>query len=105
MQISIKRKCDGTCLYCTDSKGTNICVKVIQWGKLWYDVPILTVSYYGEQAVSFKKVDIPESLRTIYICGSPVYKSNIILLRVCAKNDYFSMEVRISENNAKSLNL
>ena len=49
-------------LYCTDSKGTNIFVKVIQCDKLWYDFPGFTVSHYGEQAVSFKMVNLPESL-------------------------------------------
>ena len=48
-------------LYCTDSKGKNICVKAIQWDKLWYDFPVFIVSHYGEQAVSFKKVNLPES--------------------------------------------
>ena len=43
------------CLYCTDSKGKNICVP--QWDKLWYDFPV----FYREQAVSLKTVDLPES--------------------------------------------
>ena len=58
-------------LYCTDSKGTNIFVKVIQWDKLWYDFPVVSVSHYGEQAVSFKMVNLPESL---YSTCAHVYK-------------------------------
>ena len=50
------------CLYSTDWKGKNICVKAIQCDKLWYDFPVFPVSHYGEQAVSLKKVDLPESL-------------------------------------------
>ena len=37
-------------------------MKAIQWDKLWHDFPVFIVSHYGEQAVSFKKVDLPESL-------------------------------------------
>ena len=56
------------CLYCTDSKDTNIFVKVIQWDKLWYDFPVFIVSHYGEQAVSFKIVDLPKSLSESHRC-------------------------------------
>ena len=28
------------CLNCTDSEDTNICVRAIQWGRLWYDFPV-----------------------------------------------------------------
>ena len=38
------------------------CVKIIQWGKLWCDFPVITVSHHGEWTVSFEKVDLPESL-------------------------------------------
>ena len=34
-------------------------MKVIQWDKLWYDFPVLTISHHREQAVSFKTVDFP----------------------------------------------
>ena len=61
-KFQLNENAKALCLYCTDLKGTNISVKVIQWDKLWYDFPVLTVSHYGEQAVSFKKVDLPESL-------------------------------------------
>ena len=54
------------CLYCTDSKDTNIFVKGIQWDKLRYDFPVFTVSHYGEQAVSFKMVDLPKSLTLVW---------------------------------------
>ena len=53
------------CLYCTDLKDTNIFVMVIQWDKLWYDFPVFTVSKYGEQAVSFKMIDLPKSLQQV----------------------------------------
>ena len=33
-----------------------------QWDKLRYDFPVFTISHYGEQAVSFKMVDLPKSL-------------------------------------------
>ena len=39
-------------------------MKAIHWDKLWYDFPVFIVSYYGEQAVSFENVDLPESLPT-----------------------------------------
>ena len=52
-KFQLNENAKALCLYCTDSKGTNICVKTIRW---WYDFT------YGEQAVSFKKVDLPESL-------------------------------------------
>ena len=61
-KFQLNENAKALCSYCTDSKGTNISVKVIQWGKLWYNFPMLTVSHYGEQAVSFKKVDLPKSL-------------------------------------------
>ena len=44
------------------TRKTNIFVKVIQWDKLWYAFPVITVSHYGERAVSFKMVDLPKSL-------------------------------------------
>ena len=34
----------------------NICVKTIQWGKLWYNTPVVIRSHSGERAVSFKKI-------------------------------------------------
>ena len=34
----------------------------IQWDELWYDFPVFTVNRYEEQAVSFEKVGLPESL-------------------------------------------
>ena len=37
--------------------------KTIQWHKLWYHFPVVYIqSYFGERAVSFKKVSLPESL-------------------------------------------
>ena len=50
------------CLYWTNLKATNIYVKFIQWDKLWYDFPILTVNHYRKKNVPFKKVGLPESL-------------------------------------------
>ena len=41
---------------------TNICVKTIQWHKLWYNFPVVTQSCSGERAVSFKRVSLLESL-------------------------------------------
>ena len=61
-KFQLNENAKALCLYCTDSKGINICVKAIQWDKLWYDFPVFTVSDYREKAVSFKKVDLPESL-------------------------------------------
>ena len=61
-KFQLNENVKALCLYCTDSKGRNICVKAIQWNKLWYDFPVFTVSHYGEQAVSLKTVDLPESL-------------------------------------------
>ena len=61
-KFQLNENAKALCLYCTDWKGKNICVKAIQWDKLWYDFPVFIVSHYGEQAVSFKKVDLPESL-------------------------------------------
>ena len=43
-------------------KTQNICVKTIQRHKLWYNFPVVTQSYSGEQAVSFEKVSLPELL-------------------------------------------
>ena len=63
-KFQLNENAKALCLYCTDSKGKNICVKAIQWDKLWYDFPVFIVSHYGEQAVSFEKVDLPESLLT-----------------------------------------
>ena len=40
----------------------NICVKTIQWHNLWYHFLVVIQSYFGERAVSFKKVSLPESL-------------------------------------------
>ena len=37
-------------MYCTDVYDKYICVKTSQWGKLWYDLPVVT-SKFGEQAV------------------------------------------------------
>ena len=53
-------------LYCIDSQDTNICVKTIQWGKLWYNFPVVTGSHSGD-----KKVKLPEST----ILNRPTYKS------------------------------
>ena len=39
-------------------------MKTIQWPKLWYNFPVVIQSCSGEQAVSFKKVGLPESLYT-----------------------------------------
>ena len=61
-KFQLNENAKALCLYCTDSKDTNIFVKVIQWDKLWYDFPVFTESHYGEQAVSFKMVDLPKSL-------------------------------------------
>ena len=61
-KFQLNENAKALCLYCTDLKYTNIFVKVIQWDKLWYDFPVFTVSHYGEQAVSFKMVDLPKSL-------------------------------------------
>ena len=61
-KFQLNENAKALCLYCTDSKDTNIFVKVIQWDRLWYDFPVFTVSHYGEQAVSFKMVDLPKSL-------------------------------------------
>ena len=52
----MRRHC--VCIVAPTRKG----VKAIQWDKLWYDFPVFIVSHYREQAVSFKKVDLPESL-------------------------------------------
>ena len=41
-------------------------MKIIQWHKLWYHFPVVTQSYSGEQAVSFKKVSLQESLLSGY---------------------------------------
>ena len=62
MQISIERKCEDALFVLHDSKGTNICVKTIQWGKLRCDFPVVTLRHYGERAFSFKKVNLPELL-------------------------------------------
>ena len=64
-KFQLNENAKALCLYCTDSKGANICVKAIQWDKLWYDFPIFTVSHYREQTVSFKKVDLLESLSKV----------------------------------------
>ena len=53
--FQLNENAKALCLYCTDSKGKNICVKAIQWDKPWYDFPVFTISHYGEQAVSLKK--------------------------------------------------
>ena len=37
-------------------------LKTIQWGKVWYNFPVVTPSHFVEPAVSFKKVNLPESL-------------------------------------------
>ena len=63
-KFQLNENAKALCLYCTDSKGKNICVKAIQWDKLWYDFPVFTVSHYREQAVSLKKVNLPGSLPT-----------------------------------------
>lgn len=49
-------------MYWTNLKATNIYVKFIQWDKLWYDFPALTVNHYRGKNVPFKKVGLPESL-------------------------------------------
>ena len=61
-KFQLNENAKALCLYCTDLNDTNIFVKVIQWDKLWYDFPLFIVSHYGEQAVSFKMVDLPKSL-------------------------------------------
>ena len=42
-KFQLNENAKALCLYCTDSKDTNIFVKVIQWDKLWYDFPVFTV--------------------------------------------------------------
>ena len=69
-KFQLNENAKALCFYCTDSKGKNICVKAIQWDKLWYDFPVFIVSHYGEQAVSFETVDLPESLP---VCAESVY--------------------------------
>ena len=61
-KFQLNENVKALCLYCTDSRGKNICVKAIQWEKLWHGFPVFIVSHFGEQAVYFKKVDLPESL-------------------------------------------
>ena len=53
-KFQLNENVKALCLYCTNLNGTNISVKVIQWGKLLYDFPVFTVSHYTEQAVSIK---------------------------------------------------
>ena len=70
-RFQLNENAKALCLYCTNSKNTNIFVKVIQWDKLWYDFPVFTVSHYGEQAVSFKMVELRNrylSFRHQYVC-------------------------------------
>ena len=62
MQISIQRECEDALFVVHDSKGTNSCVKTIQWSKLRCDFPVVTLRHYRERAVSFKKVNPPELL-------------------------------------------
>ena len=64
-KFQLNENAKALCLYCTDSKDTNIFVKVIQWDKLWYDFPVFTLSHYREQVVSFKMVDLPKSLLNV----------------------------------------
>ena len=56
IQTSIEQKCKRAPFL------LNICVKTIQWHNLWYQFPVFIQSYFGERAVSFKKVSLPESL-------------------------------------------
>jgi len=62
-KLPLNRNVNALRLYCTDN---NICVKSIQWHKLWYHFPVVIQRYFGEQAVSFKKVSLPESLLTSF---------------------------------------
>ena len=78
-KFQLNENAKALCLYCTDLKDTNICVKAIQWDKLWYDFPVSTVSDYGEQAVSFKMVDLPESL-PLYLGGLLAKELNMAAL-------------------------
>ena len=57
-EFQLNKNVKALCLYYTDPKGTDIFVKTIQWDKLCYDFPVFAVSHSGEQAVSFKKVDL-----------------------------------------------
>ena len=47
------------CLYCMIQK---VHLRKDQWGKLRCDFPVVTLRHYGERAVSFKKVNLPELL-------------------------------------------
>jgi len=60
IETSIEQKCKRTLLVL--HKDTNICMKTIQWRKLWYHFPVVIRRYSGKRAVSFKKVRLPESL-------------------------------------------
>ena len=42
-------------------------MKPIERDKLWYNFPVVIQSHSGEQAVSFKKVNLPESLPQIIV--------------------------------------
>ena len=61
-KLPLNKNVNALRLYWTDLKDTNICVKTFHWHKLWYNFPVVTQSCSGEQAVSFKKVSLLESL-------------------------------------------
>ena len=83
-KFQLNENAKALCLYCTDSKDTNIFVKVIQWDKLWYDFSVFTVSHYGEQAVSFKMVYLPKSLLQYHwLCIYIYYRTRTACWKVC----------------------
>ena len=77
-KFQLNENAKALCLYCTDSKGKNSCVKAIQCDKLWYDFPVFIVSHYGEQAVSFEKVDLPESLQRVESRSTEIFQSQLV---------------------------
>ena len=50
-------------LYFADSKSTNICVKVIQWGKLWYDFPGEQAAFFFNFQKGFGITTLPQTFR------------------------------------------
>ena len=86
-KFQLNESAKALCLYCTDSKDTNICVKVIQWDRLWYDFPVFTVSHYGEQAVSFKMVDLPKSLHLVFARRSSTDSGKHLVLAHSSSTD------------------
>ena len=54
-KLPLDKKCKGTPHVLHQYK--NICVKTIQWGKLWYDIPVVIQSHSGSRMSCFFQKD------------------------------------------------